>query len=69
MNLPGGHHGTQVTQEHKNLVKAHTAQINQKTGCNAAEWHIDSATSQVVAGTNYTFILSSGNNKVQAHFF
>lgn len=67
--LAGGHHAAQVTQEHRDLVKHHTAEINAQAGTNVAEWHVDSVTTQVVAGTNYTFHLSHGTTKVEAHFF
>ena len=57
----GGPAQQEVTQDHRDIVNSNVAGINGKTGVNAASWTINSVESQVVAGVNYFFHLTSDN--------
>lgn len=65
----GGFSETEVTQEHKDLVNGNVANINAKLGANAENYTVDKAWTQVVAGTNYFFHLSSGDQKSSVCIF
>jgi hypothetical protein len=60
----GGFHETPVTQEHQALVQKNLAGINNLLhGHHATSFHVDQAWTQVVAGTNYFFHLTSNSHK------
>ncbi len=58
-----GDASTTITEEHKDLVKNNLAKINAKLGTHATSFTINSVTTQVVAGTNYFFHLTSNDGK------
>jgi hypothetical protein len=60
--LAGGYQSVGVSQHHKDLVSKNIAKINTAVGGHATSYTIDKAWSQVVAGTNYHFNLTSNDN-------
>lgn len=61
--MPGGWSQHAVDATVQDLVSGHKAAINAQTHVNAANWKIDKAWSQVVAGTNYFVHLTSNDGK------
>ena len=59
--LAGGLAVGVVDQHHKDLVKHHTNDINAKLGTHATSFTVDSVHTQVVAGTNYFFHITSND--------
>jgi len=58
----GGLQEIDVTAEHQEIVKVHLAAINSKGHTHHTSFHVDKAWSQVVAGTNYFFHLTSNDH-------
>ncbi len=54
-------HQEEITQEQKDLVASHLAQINAKHNSHATSFHVDAVFTQVVAGTNYFFHLTAND--------
>lgn len=68
--IAGGHSKTEVTQKHRDFIKQHLGDINGKLGIHATEFKVDSVSTQVVAGTNYTYHLTANDGKkYTVHFF
>ena len=61
--MPGGLAGRAVTQEDIDLVNQNLAGINTKLGTSHTAFKVDSAHTQVVAGTNYFYHLTSEDHK------
>lgn len=60
--LAGGYHSVGVSKHHQDLIAKTTGQINQAVGGHATSYTINKVWSQVVAGTNYHFNLTSNDN-------
>lgn len=68
--LAGGHSSHDVTAEHTALVNSHLADLNAKLGTHATSFTVNSVHTQVVAGTNYFFHLTSNDgHKYSASFY
>ncbi len=59
----GGFGAVEITEEHRNLIKAQKANISAKLGIEPTEFEIIKVHTQVVAGTNYFFHLKCGSGK------
>lgn len=66
----GGFHDAEVTAEHTNLATSQLANINAKLGKHFTSVTVDSVKTQVVAGTNYFFHLTTNDgHKISATVF
>lgn len=59
----GGNQAQNITQEHRDLVNHNLAGLNAKTGAHATSFTVNKVATQVVAGTNYHFHLTSNDGK------
>ncbi|EGR30081.1 hypothetical protein IMG5_142740, partial [Ichthyophthirius multifiliis] len=66
----GGHQDKEITQGDKDLVQHHLNDINQLLGKSYTGLQVNSVQQQVVAGTNYTFVLTTNEgNKIEVRVF
>ena len=66
----GGHSAARVpTEEEVAIATGHKGEVEAKLGATYESWTVCHVTSQVVAGTNFTFCVDVGAGKVQMRVF
>merc|ERR1711862_288655 len=62
--LCGGHSKAKTPdQEEIEIANGHKSDAEKQLGTTFSEWKVESCTTQVVAGTNFTFCVACGNNQ------